>query len=465
MRKYTSFLVLAITAYLFVLQSCEEPTEVGRGVVPPNDALFADSVEFDVIVNTFRDDSIFLSNLSQPIIGHHNSPVFGSGFASLFNEVGFSEGYETDPTYMYDSITIALRAVGYEGDTLTPQSFNIYRMADSINSRSSYYADTSWLTSTLIGSFNNILPSRDSVFVAGELVPNHLTTRLDDGLGNFLFTNLNDSTIISDSTLQSLFNGIHIEPDLTGTGKGIFDINIASNSSNDNYSGIYVHFHNATDTQAIHFEFDILGSNSLSGNYEPGRQNHNRVWHDFSTAEAGLTAQLPGYSASGFPDGYLVGGAGTAVLLEFPDVRSTIPSDAQINRAEMIFSGEINDDADSLRIPSVLVLGEKFNLNTLGNPAGTYTTISGNTNSTEQPDPDRFYDISDSAFADVDENGELRYEFNFPLYVQNIVAGTVSDSLYLFPQTRIGTFNAIKIGGTNNLSRPVKLKVIYSQPQ
>lgn len=466
-NRFKALLITAL-ACLVLFNACEEPIDVGRDLIPDGDALVADTIETLLLpLNTISDSAVFTTSRGTAILGSVESSVFGNAYAGLYTEVGFTTQFDSSKTYILDSMVLYVRNTGYFGDSLIPQSFNILQMTDSIPGNTGFVANTSFPTSmTPIGTITNTLPSSDSTMIGNGLFPRHLSARLDDGLAQLLLDKLDDGSITNDSSLQSNFKGVYIEPETSMPGRGIYDLEIIPTNVGSNASGIQI-FYRTTDmdTSSYLLDFSLANSfnNALDDVFFPGLQNHNRLWHDFSVAESELQAQLDTYDSDGYDQGYIKGGSGILALLELPDTQPMLDG-FQVNTAQLTIEGIIDNPADTLFLPNSLTLNERFSLDDDGEKNGGLVTITGNG---DLPTPDRFYDISDTAFLQKQTSGGIttyNYTFNLPLFVQNVINGDIPGTLYLSSNRRTTLFDALKFGATDHPTNSIKLKVIYTKP-
>lgn len=463
-----SFLLTGLV--VLFLFSCEEPTEVGGEIIPPGDALEVDTIEnLSVVLNVIEDDVIFTDNFSNILLGAKQSNVFGNSYASLYSEVGIISAFDTEEDYTYDSLILYLRPSSFLGDSTIAQSFNVYQLADSIATGEEFVADTEFPIGTLIGTIDNVKPSTANTVINGDTLDFHISTRLDDGLGQMLLQKLDDGEIDSDSSLQAFFKGIYIEPVINSSAQGTFAINLDRVlTGGDDRSGISIYYKTPNDTSTYDLTLDPLEgvTATIDGEvrYFPGVQNHNRIWTDYSTAEADLQTQIATYSPGGYEVGYTQAGNGLVTLIELPNAASTLDG-FQINKAELVLEGIVDPTSliDTLFLPTFLVLNERFGEDE-GELNGLLVDIAGNG---DLLDPDRVYDATAVAFLNLDEvNGETvyRYTFNLPSYVQNIISGEVQDSLLLSTSARINSFSGLKFGNLNHPTNSAKFKVIYTKP-
>ncbi|WP_161889945.1 DUF4270 family protein [Pontibacter russatus] len=130
-HKVTLFLCCCVA-----LVSCEDPNELGLGLVDDNIAgKYTDTLT--VNVSTVYLDSLATSATGNMLAGQYTDPHSGTVLASTFFQVGLGSGTWTvaaDATF--DSLTLLLPYSGYSyGDTTQAVTYNIHQLAETITPR------------------------------------------------------------------------------------------------------------------------------------------------------------------------------------------------------------------------------------------------------------------------------------------------------------------------------------------
>jgi hypothetical protein len=342
-----------------VFSSCRkinEATELGGGIIPLIDGVNT----FDTIItvqaynDTFglANDSQYLSKGEEFFLGRiNNDPLFGKTDARIFMELKppvFPYYFANRPDSLtIDSVVLVLDYVETYGDTMIPQTINVYEMDQSNNFRS----DTAYLVrqnpftySTLLGSRTfapNIL--NDSIKVYKDTTKNQMRIRLDNSFGTRLLNY--DSTGASgayktDSVFRTKFKGFAIQS--MGPGNAIMGFNLAGANT---FLAIYYKYEKRVlpnvpqpDTTVAYF---LFSSNTAAANY---------VGRDYSGTPLLASIQNPPTT----PDDliYIQGSPGTFATIKIPALAGL--SNRLVHRAELIVE-QLYDVTDSMFPPPDLL--------------------------------------------------------------------------------------------------------------
>ncbi len=452
--KLFYFLIISL---LIISVSCEDPNDVGAGIIPTDDALLVDSMVYtDVIFNNFRDDSILHSSLGTMQLGRYENDVFGVSNASIYTELYFDGTFNRLENAILDSLVLYLSVSGFQGDSLTPQTINVFELTDTLKTANGddaelYYIFEDVSNGGLLTSFNNITYTSDSTLVDTTLTSPHIRTTISGSFAESLFTQLNDSTITTSTELQAFFKGFLFEPE-ANSGDGWFEVNI--NNSLPQLSGLYFYYHNDDTT----FN-DVLQIQNISdfqpdeGSYESGSQSINQIINTYSEAEPQLQSQIDVFSVDGNPTGYLQGGNGTYLEIDFEDVINSLPDDIHINLAELTIKPTFDNLDDTLYVPTSLILAEEFDVNDEGEREGGILRIDG-TGFPTTVDFSRF-DRTSTAFYDSEDE---EYLFFLPRSIQSMIDGLIDPTLILLVNDRAQSINGIKFGRED-----LELKLFYTK--
>lgn len=166
---FVFFAVASFLAFALSFSSCRrinEATDLGGGLIPPVDGI--NTFDTLITVQTFNDtfglltDSQYVAKGEVYYLGRiNNDPFFGQTDARMFLELKpvfypwYFRNNRPDSLYI-DSVVLVLGYLETYGDTLVPQTVNVYEMAQSNNFRS----DTSYLIRKDPFVYNTILGTR-----------------------------------------------------------------------------------------------------------------------------------------------------------------------------------------------------------------------------------------------------------------------------------------------------------------
>ena len=143
-RQFLLLLGVVFTTAAILLSSCKkinEPTDVGDGLIPPVDNIttFDTTISVEAYNGLFSllTDSQRYSRADEQFLGLiSNDPLFGGTDARMFFELKptnypFTFGNADPDSLMLDSVVLVLDYMETYGDTLVPQTINVYEIAPS----------------------------------------------------------------------------------------------------------------------------------------------------------------------------------------------------------------------------------------------------------------------------------------------------------------------------------------------
>lgn len=236
------------TIYLFaiiasILFSCTKNKTLGKDVIDSSSYLNGITIDtFDLITYTIKEDSSITDNASNVVLGSYIDPKFGEFDASFYTQLrlgGLNPDFGNPNTIQIDSFVLALKYVGYYGD-LSPQTFEVYELNDTLNLNSTYYSfssknvkNTNWVPA----GKEVISPKPLSKTVIGnDTVDAQLRIPLDTNIARNLITEATSgsSTFASNDNFLNFFKGIKVKTNNVSqsTGQGaIFYLNITDAAS------------------------------------------------------------------------------------------------------------------------------------------------------------------------------------------------------------------------------------------
>lgn len=477
--------IIASTAFTF--SSCKkinEATELGGGLIPVVDNI--NTFDTTITVEAYNElftlltDSQRYSRGEEQWLGRiNNDPLFGGTDARMFFELK-STIYpftfaNADPDSLYlDSVVLVLDYMETYGDTLEPQTINVYEIDQAgaaFKSDSNYLIrKNDFVLGPLLGS-RTITPAtlNDSVKVYLDTTKNQLRIRLDDAFGERL---LDYDTIAgvngaykSDSAFRSKFKGFALQSMNTGNAVMGFDL-----GGPNTKLAIYYRYNKniQVDTTVHYFRFT-----TLSGGAQYVIRDHS--FGEISGVQGGTT-----------PDElvYLQNTPGTYATVKIPDLLNV--SNRVVHRAELIVEQVYHPSDTIFKAPEFMYL-DAYDP-TIPAPKKPYRTIPYDVTYDGQ-------DYNRGSFGSypvnqLDANGKTVkvWRFNLSRYVQHILTGT--STLYdlrlyapytalnqygtppLTPDGTIGVFvnstivkGRVRVAGGTPANNPqrMRLRIIYSK--
>lgn len=494
MNRYFVFSLIAIAATVaIVFSACKkinDYTDVGGGLIPPVDNIttFDTTISIQAFNDTFglANDSTRLTPTDEFFLGKiNNDPFFGKTDARIFLELkpgGFPYIFPNDPDSLFiDSVVLVLDYLETYGDTLVPQTINVFEIDPANPVNKNFRADSTYLirqnnftTSLLLGS-RTFAPValKDSVKAfGGDTTAYQLRIKLFNFFGQRLLSydttsNISTGGYANDSVFRSKFRGFALQS--MNTGNAIMGFNLAG--PNTKLAIYYKYFKNNeptnTDTTVSYFNFGQL---CAAANY---------ITRDYTGTPALATLNNP--PASPDPIVYLQKTPGMFATIKIPDL--ALVNNRVIHRAELVME-QIYDISDSMfRSPDFMYLDAIDPTITTTQKFRTipydFTFGSGGTFNVGS------FGIAPVIGMDAFGNRIRTWRFNISRYVQHVLTRTVPlYDLRLFPAFRfreqfgippgtdqlIDVFinpaaakGRIRLGGGNHPTQKMKLRLIYSK--
>jgi hypothetical protein len=420
-HKQLALTLGAIFTSLVLFISCKklnESTAIGGGLIPAVDNI----TTFDTIltVEAFNDtvsfltDTIRYSSAYTNFVGQVNAdPLFGKTDAKIFLELlppSTRYTFISKPDSLHiDSVVLVLDYVETWGDTLAPQTLNVYEIAQGTDFADTIYPirKNNYPKAGLLGS-RTVQPFllNDSIKVYQDTTANQLRIRLDDAFGQRLLgydttSNPLKNAYYSDSVFRKFFAGFAIES--TG-GDGLMGFNLEGENTklaiyykDDNNDAPIANW----DTAVAYFRF--ADNPGATANY---------VIRDISGTP--FAASIGGTT----PDDlvYIQNTPGSFATLKIPALAGL--NNRIVHRAELIME-QVYDAKDVLYTPVNLYLDAHDpvipGFRTI--PYDVTFDASGNSN------------LADFGIAPIDTkdpNGNIvkSWRFNLTRYVQHVVNDT-----------------------------------------
>ena len=131
---------------MVLFAACTDITDIiGGGFVPGNSDMHLNITD-TVTLETYSilRDSVFTSENETYLLGSINDPVFGKTTASIYARYIFVGGFDTafHEAEFFDSLVLNIDYSGYYyGDTLVPQTINVYEITENISDTNYYYSN------------------------------------------------------------------------------------------------------------------------------------------------------------------------------------------------------------------------------------------------------------------------------------------------------------------------------------
>ncbi|MBN8676151.1 MAG: DUF4270 family protein [Chitinophagales bacterium] len=487
-RQLLLLLGVTIASSIIVFSSCRkinDATTLGADLIPVVDNI--NTFDTSISVQTFNglfdllSDSQRLERSEEFFLGKiNNDPLFGGTDARMFLELKptvYKFAFARKDSLEIDSVVLVLNYVETYGDTLVPQTVNVYEIDQ--NPSQPFKSDSVYLIRKEHFSYSNLLGTRtflpavlnDSVFARKDTTKNQLRIKLDTSFGGRLLrydsTSGTNGAYASDSAFKTKFKGFALRSMSSGNAVMGFDLGGAQTKL-----AIYYRYPKAgglgRDTAVDYFRFTTL---SAAANYV----ERNHTIGEISTVQGPTEDNLV----------YIQNTPGSFARIKMPDLLTI--GNRLIHRAELIVE-QVHDNNNTDTIfpaPEFLYL-DAFDP-TIILPKKQFRTIPY----------DLTFDGSDynrGSFGSfpintVDGSGNKIkvWKFNISRYVQHVLTGTstlydlrlsapysvreeygtpplVSDqTLVLFPNLNGIVKGRVRVGGGSHTTQRMRLRLIYSK--
>jgi hypothetical protein len=208
--------LLFVTAGLLSVTGCSKPSELGLSLVEtnPSELFYTDTVSINM--STVATNPLLTDSRSRWLCGAYIDPIFGKTNASIYTNFRLTTTNATFPAAQFDSLVLSIQydSLGHYGgnpSAFPQQTWEVYRITETITPEQDYYSDKSFALGDLLATHTFVPQIFDSVSVQGLVRRPHLRIRLDDALGQAL---LNPSSNIyeNNTIFKDFLKGVCIKP-------------------------------------------------------------------------------------------------------------------------------------------------------------------------------------------------------------------------------------------------------------
>lgn len=439
---------LIFLSLLVILLSCEDPTNVGSGLLGKDDLAIEFADDFSISAKTVKSPPISsytrTNNLIlTQILGVINDPAFGKSTSSVYAEARLSSSF-VFPNFAgakLDSIFLRLQvdtSVFY-GNINDLHQIEVFRLRESLTGADTIYSDKDFMFDALpIGKVEDFsIRNSDTLFyIDPELddtlsIGNAFSIPLSSSLGREI---LNDSSASkTDEGFKNLLKGLYIR---STTNNSVFGLNISASGGNNLISVYY------TDVEGKKrlYNYFLYGVRSIRFNHDYRGSLVNNVFDQESVGAEPL---------------YIQGMAGTNVRLDLSDVLRL--KDNFLNYAEL----ELTVAQESLSDTMLFPLARRISVleqDASGRLVEVADVRNGRTNFGQL---DQFY----GGVLKYDETKRLyTYKMNLTTHIKKILKNNASPIVYLSILDKVQRPNRVLVNGPNHPTNPLKLKLTYTKP-
>lgn len=411
--------------------SCQTKTNIGYGILPEDDIINADIIDtFSLNVYTLSMDTLSTSDVSDLLTGEYIDPIFGYSKASFVCQYGLNEYpiFSQESDHIADSAVLVLvldtATISYYGNSQTAHSFQVYRLANDLDSDTTYYSNhdpSEFMTGDLIAD-TTLIVNLDST---------HLRITLDPSIAAE-FLDADDDVFASSENFIDFFKGVYITSDYDISGSNDYNGSILKFNVNSE-SVLNIYYHHPDGTVPLD-PFKVTANSSVV--------RFNLFEHDYT--DVSFEANIDDEESPQDSVAYLQAMGGLRVKVKIPYLENLKDlGDIAIYRAELVIK----------TAPSNVTFENSF-------PAIDNMIIAGYSPEFE------YYLLSEYLTGSTylgEDYTEGEYRFDIAAYIRNILDGdTENNGLYIFPSAGKKHFNRSVIT-TGNHSDRMKLYITYTK--
>lgn len=419
--------------------SCKKESDVGLGVQPEDDLIGLYTTDSTTIIAyTVREDSLRSDETPTVVIGRYTDSKFGESNCGVFSQflipnnltnINFQTTNSTVIPVLDSAVLMLAYKFDYYGDTLTPQTFNVYQMTESIFKDSLYYSNRpKSFFPAAIGTLTFNPHPRSKVVVGTDTLPAHIRIPVDSNWAKQVFNQSGGTNLANNTNWLAYMNGLYIN---STSGGGLVYLSLQ-----DSMTGLRFYYHN--DTVAKTFTFVVNSSTAYYSYFQ----------HDYTSADLDIQNQLanPGVPALNYC--FIQANAGLKTKIEFPflDNYKNLGYPIAINKAELVITGDANSASDDFPLNTRMFLtsidsAQKESLLIDMFESSSYYGGSLNTSTNE-------------------------YRINIARYIQSILNGEAENNgIYLKEifGTENGRRSVIGTGSSQSVPPRMYLRLVYTR--
>ncbi len=426
MNLHRALTLLLLAGLCF--SACKKPTLEDTRLLPDDelDLRFTDTLSIEA--ETISEDSVDQSPATLCLLGSMHDPALGYTNASFYMPFDLEDNNLTfdDDTVSLDSVVLTMWYFNTYGDLRTPQTVEVFEMAENIDDSVKYFSDTNLsVYQNPVGAKTFIPNTKDSITVGGIKAAPSLSIRLNDSFGQKFIIASGSSDYADNGSFQEYFKGLYVTASKAGGGKGL----AAFNPYQDGVRiTVYYHKTDGTDT----FYTFPAAAPLVVNHYE----------HDYRNSSI---------STGGDSLVFIQGLAGLNTRVKVPNLRNL--GNILINKAELVVTVvPAADGRDSVFSPPAQL--------TLAISDADGNFIGG---TSDQVFPTSIFGGDREEETDSLTGQKLiKYKFSLARYYQEVVSEIRADyGIFILPDKRYQIPDRIVAGSGNHSQYAIKLNLVY----
>ena len=428
------FQVIAVVmtiAGIFLMQSCEEPEEVGKDLVPNQDNLNVEKVDSTTIhAFSYAEDSLQTSDPQVLLAGSYYDEKFGQTNASFYPQLRMAStnlDFGTNP--VADSIVLTIPYKSYYGDTTKSMDFEVYELAERLDNDSTYYSnDQTDILQPKIGDQTITPKPQTSVVYNGDTLPPMMRIKLNQSLAD-RFINAGSSVFMDNESFMDYFSGIYVEP-VENMGDG----SILSFNPYSSNAKMTLYYHN-----------DVQDSLTTSFFMSDLSAKYSHFEHDYTTGSNPLQQQVVQEdTVAPIQSLYIQSMAGINIKVRFPHFDDWKNKDIALNKATLVLKTDQSDNtADTYKEPQRLGMAKL-------NKEGDLELLTD-------------FVVSSDVFDGYFHENRNEYRFVITRHMQEILNGEEDYGLIIVSDRRSSNAYRAVLKGPQAQNNPMQLELIYTE--
>lgn len=430
-----SFAAAMAIALLIISQGCEEPEEIGKDLLPPQDNLNIKRVDSTSIhAFSYLDDSLKTSDPQVLLAGSYFDKIFGQTSAAFFTQLKMSTtnlDFGSNP--VVDSVVLSLPYFSFYGDTTAEITLEVRELSQDLFPDTAYYSNQTTNTyKTIIGQRSFQPRPQTPVVLGSDTLAPMLRIPVDHALAERFF-NAGASVFMDNASFVNYFRGIQVKAK-TNHGDG---------------SILYFDPYSSNANLTIHYHNDL--ADSLSASFYMGELNakYSQYHHDYSAGKRPLANELQQQiiqkdTMAPIESVFLQSMAGLNMQVKFPYLSNWRDKNIALNKATLVVKAHSDDlTANTYKEPLRLGLVKK-------NQEGSLELITDYVNSSE---------IFDGYF----DSNKKEYKFVITQHVQEILNGATDYGLVIVSDNRSRNAYRVALRGPQAAVDAMKLELLYTE--
>ncbi len=411
------FIVGVFVGFILLLLSCSEDDNqqytVGNDFVDPTTTIISTDT-LTIKAETFKLDSIVTSGSNRILLGNISDDNFGQLTAQSFFQLQ-NDYFSIEDNTQYDSIGLILRYDNYYfGDTTKIQTYNVYRILETVTSDDDNFYNTSTLDNSSNPNYNYTALGKVSFYPKPNTENDSIYIPLSDELGLDIFNKLRDNEIDSNNDFLDYFKGITIIPDTLVNSHVLGFKFLSSSGSSASNSSMRLYYTNKSDNDNEDYdsliEFYVSSTTKQFNRITSTLDNTNL--NTLNNDEATISSIETDHKI------YAQGGNGISARIEFTSLKNLnlIPDDTTILDAELTFKPDNTYEfKDSLEVYIVDHKNRLLSLLTDINSNQAYAVLK---NKDDEFNQNSYYSVDATGFVENILNAT--YEDDYALVIQFI---------------------------------------------